>query len=125
MVGTQTVLWLFKTVFHYVYRKPVTEWEDSRTIMIQYYGYKTVYLFSEAALHAESGHGAVCVLHVRESLGLLVIYTHIRDDWHDGHSHPLAVSPGELHLHTKTGLWGHFPNGITFDWKIFWTSGFV
>ena len=62
--------------------------------MIQYYDYKTVYLFSEAALHAESGHGAVCVLHVRESLGLLVIYTHIRDDWHDGHSHPLAVSPG-------------------------------
>ena len=48
--------------------------------MIQYYDYKTVYLFSEAALHAESGHGAVCVLHVRENLGLLVIYTHIRDD---------------------------------------------
>ena len=69
--------------------------------MIQYYGYKTVYLFSEAALHAESGHGAVCVLHVRESLGLLVIYTHIRDDWHDRHSHPLAVSPGELHLDTR------------------------
>ena len=28
-------------------------------------------------------------------------------------------------IHTKTGLWGHFPSGVTFDWKIFWTSGFV
>ena len=31
-------------------------------------------------------------------------------------------SPGP---HTKTGVWGHFPDGATFDWKIFWTSGFV
>ena len=34
----------------------------------------------------------------------------------------VAPSPG---VHTKTGLWGHFLNEITFDWKIVWTSGFV
>jgi hypothetical protein len=28
-------------------------------------------------------------------------------------------------MHTKTGLWGHFLNGVTFDWEIFWTSGLV
>ena len=28
-------------------------------------------------------------------------------------------------MHTKTGLWGHFLNGVTFDWKIFWAFGFV
>ena len=27
--------------------------------------------------------------------------------------------------HTKTGLWGHSPFLVTFDWRIFWTSGFV
>ena len=49
--------------------------------------------------------------------------------WAGRHADPPARSAGARRSgrrhHTKTGLWGHFPNGVTFDWEIFWTSGFV